>query len=79
VVTSCLQLHLTTPVKYPYLMNQFSALPPNANNTFEIQLIWDVGDWSTVKILAGHEGRVMAADISPNSKYPFIILSVYFF
>jgi U4/U6 small nuclear ribonucleoprotein PRP4 len=31
--------------------------------------IWDAGDWSAVKILAGHECRVMAADISPNSKY----------
>lgn len=31
--------------------------------------IWDVSDWSVVKILAGHEGRVMAADISPDTKY----------
>eukprot|EP00026_Physarum_polycephalum_P005729 Phypoly_transcript_05767.p1 GENE.Phypoly_transcript_05767~~Phypoly_transcript_05767.p1 ORF type:complete len:548 (+),score=69.58 Phypoly_transcript_05767:132-1775(+) len=31
--------------------------------------IWDVSDWSCMKVLAGHEGRVMAADISPNSRY----------
>jgi len=31
--------------------------------------VWDTSDWSPVKVLAGHEGRIMAADLSPNSKY----------
>ena len=31
--------------------------------------VWTHPNWSPVKTLAGHEGKVMSVDISPDSKY----------
>ncbi|CAG8571150.1 7226_t:CDS:2, partial [Cetraspora pellucida] len=30
--------------------------------------IWSADDWSLLKILAGHDGKVMAVDISSDNK-----------
>ncbi|KAI9137114.1 WD40-repeat-containing domain protein [Paraphysoderma sedebokerense] len=31
--------------------------------------IWSEGDWKILKILEGHEGKIMSVDVSPDSKF----------